>query len=767
MVDKSLKKDDDDDDGVVAVAVNNHHKLHHHAHRCCWWLCGDDNDDDKKPSRLSLPFSPPPMSTNLTSTMLLRFMNFDNLPSSKAESYQNCDCCCDHFDNLKDNDNNNNENRTFTPTSSSSSSFYVVYLSSEEVKKKKLLERYSKRSTSKYINEQSYYYFQDNNALSLSLNTKNYKSATTTSAYIIYILLVLLTTFLNFGETQRIFISSSFSPNYLVNNNNNNNSNIFNNDVIISQQPQESRIRIQQQVDDEDSYYYSSSSLKTYARHNHQTHHHHTKRNNPQDSSISSSFSSYSSSTLVKSSQNDPIHDQPQSDSPSSIVMTSSSSTSLAIVSYITPNKSINFTHIELDPVTGTVYVGAVNWIFQLHSESLRVQHAVRTGPIRDSIYCTPTDCSGILQNNNNNNGGGGASVDDSDNDNDIINNANNINNNNNANNNNNNVIQVMNNVNKILLVEPYARMLIICGSVHQGACARHRLEDISTHEDLVPIPVAANDENSSTVAFVGPARYFGVQLTPILYVAATDTRLGPYRDVVPSISGRSLESGSRLFNIIDRSFTDSARVDILFHLRDYFQVRYIYGFHSGDYVYMTQVQRRSYLRAHEELGYVSRLSRVCVSDAGFHTYAEITLECSNVVGESGRRSYYNHRHQHRHRTSSISSESSSSATNTSKGVIEEFNLLQDAILMKAGADLADSLNIERGSQVLIGVFSTSIDAHTSRPGARSAVCLYPVADIEQRFAENIHLCYNGSVYSRNMDYIAGGVNQCPEPGVS
>ncbi|KPM05316.1 plexin B-like protein 1 [Sarcoptes scabiei] len=311
---------------------------------------------------------------------------------------------------------------------------------------------------------------------------------------------------------------------------------------------------------------------------------------------------------------------------------------------YSTSNKNINFTHIEFDPITGNVYVGASNWIFQLESRSLRVEHAVRTGPIRDSPVCPPSDCTGV----------------------DL------------------NFVQITNNINKILLVEPYARMLVVCGSVHQGGCTRHRLDDISQHEDLVPLPVAANDENSSTIAFVGPARYFGVQLTPILYVAATDTRLGPYRDMVPSIAGRSLES-SRLFTIIDRGFADSARVDISSNIRDYFLVHYVYGFYANDYVYFAQVQRKSYLRTMEEL---------------------------------------------------------------------------------AGTDLTESLRLESGSLVLIGVFTNSRQDHTNKPGGRSAVCVFPIAQIEQSFTENIHLCYNGSVFSRNMDYIAGSVNQCPEPGV-
>lgn len=355
--------------------------------------------------------------------------------------------------------------------------------------------------------------------------------------------------------------------------------------------------------------------------------------------------------------------------------------------SYATSAPTINFTHVTVDPETGRVYVGATNWLYQF-SADLSLEHQVQTGPIEDSALCSPTDCSGI---------------DGS-------------------------LIRPTKNVNKVLVIDSATRMLVVCGSVHQGSCRRHRLDDIRESEALVGVPVAANDENSSTVAFVGPARYSGGEATNVLYVGATHTRSGTYRDMVPAIASRSLESGQRLFNIIEESFSDTARVDISFHLRDYFLVKYIYGFHSNDFVYFATVQKKTHFRAFEEWGFVSRLARVCASDAGYNTYTEITVQCA-VDGI-------------------------------------DYNLLQDAIVIKAGADLADDLRVERGSDILIGVFALS-KGHSSSASSQSAICVYPLADIEQKFAENIHMCYNGSVLTRDMDYIAGSVNDCPEPGVS
>ncbi|KAI1278743.1 Plexin-B [Halotydeus destructor] len=354
--------------------------------------------------------------------------------------------------------------------------------------------------------------------------------------------------------------------------------------------------------------------------------------------------------------------------------------------SFSTPDSVVNFTHMTLDASTGRLYVGASNWLYQFNAD-LTLEHRVRTGPVEDSAQCSPSDCGGVEGH----------------------------------------LVRETNNINKVLVIDTDSRMLVVCGSVHQGSCKRHRLDNIRYFEPEVGMPVAANDENSSTVAFVGPARYFGNTAIKVLYVAASNSRLGPYRDMVPAISSRYLEAGSRLFHIIEKSFTDTARVDISFHLRDYYLVKYIYGFHSNDFVYFATVQRKSSLHALEEWGYVTRLARVCASDAGFHSYTEITISCSS----HGR----------------------------------DYNLLQDAHVTKAGPSMADDLRIERGSEVLVGVFVESKDHTNLRMSSHSAVCIFPLVDIEQKFEENIHMCYNGSVGSRNMNYIAGGVDECPRVG--
>ncbi|XP_075553177.1 plexin-B-like [Dermacentor variabilis] len=369
------------------------------------------------------------------------------------------------------------------------------------------------------------------------------------------------------------------------------------------------------------------------------------------------------------------------------------------LASYTTFNETVNFTHFVVDAGTGRVYVGATNWLYQFNA-SLELEASVQTGPVEDSVLCSPSDCSGVEA-------------------------------------------EPTDNINKVLVIDYKTRKLIACGSIHQGACRRHDLDDITQQEALVSVPVAANDRNSSTYAFVGPAHYHGGRgPMRVMYVATTNSRQGPYRDMVPSICSRSLdEPGGRrgalggssdqpLFAIIEQSFSATARVDIANHIKDYYLVHYVYGFHTEHFAYFATVQRKSHLRASEELGYVSRLARVCTSDPAYSTYTEVTLQC---LGPDG----------------------------------TDYNLLTDAGVMAAGEDVADELGLEPGSsdsRVLVGLFVVSAD-HTTRPSRRSAVCLFAMTDVEQKFTENVHMCYNGSVLTRNMDYIAGSINQCPEPG--
>lgn len=352
---------------------------------------------------------------------------------------------------------------------------------------------------------------------------------------------------------------------------------------------------------------------------------------------------------------------------------------------FISINETFVLKHLAVDP-GGRVYVGAVNRLYELDS-NLRLIATVPTGPKYDNPNCHARGCGSDSDSNK----------------------------------------VLTNNVNKVLLVDTSSRTLISCGSVAQGACHKYNLTNITLLPEFAPHAVAANDENSSTFAFIGPAKYNMWAVSNVLYVGTTFTNNGDYRHDVPAISSRNLYN----FEYAEYSFAKQSMLRIDVKYRDHFLVKYVYGFNASDYAYFVIVQKQSYLHGFEEQGYVSRLARTCITDANYDSYTEVTLQC------------------------------------TGNGNVN-YNLVQDAKIIPAREDLAKSLGIAKGDLVLVGVFAQS-KGITNDPQPASAICMYSLRDIEAKFTENIHMCFNGSVENRNMDYISGPIldGKCYEPGVS
>lgn len=437
-------------------------------------------------------------------------------------------------------------------------------------------------------------------------------------------------------------------------------------------------------------------------------------------------------------------------------------------------NRSINFTHLAYDELTNSVYLGATNWLFQLSAANLRPESALKTGPaVENQRDCAPADCAVNLASVDlahlafHHGHGSDLSIPAPHQSLQLASRASrNASLSLSAASNRplgaprpgqsaepqpttapsgsaSSTQALNNNYNKILAIDHESRQLIVCGSLNQGACRKHQLGQLANFSDLIPLPVASNDEQSSTAALIVPSnRQRGIQ-SGVMYVAATHPRHGSYRDMVPAISARWLEPKSKAMQIIESSSIDSARIDISFELRDYYLVNYAHAFQHQDHVYFVTVQRKSPLIQLEEWGYVTRVARLCLSDLSFQSYAEINLECrarpAGRVGGSGQQQ--------------------------ASGI--NYNLLQDAQLTQASSHLATQLGVRPQSAVLVAAFAQSKD-HTAKSQAKSAVCLYPMERIEQTFNENIQSCLNGSLKSRNMNYIAGSVNDCPRSnGVS
>lgn len=283
-------------------------------------------------------------------------------------------------------------------------------------------------------------------------------------------------------------------------------------------------------------------------------------------------------------------------------------------------------------------------------------------------------------------------------------------------------------NVNKVLIAALETKTLIACGSLHQGACVKYKLSNISDSPEFIPEIIAANDEHSSTYAFIGPEHYNTWGKTNVLYVGTTFTTNGDYRAEVPAISSREL----RKLSVVEYTFNKQPSLYIDVKYRDHFLVKYVYGFNASNYAYFVLVQKHDYELVSEELGYVSRLARSCISDPNYDSYTEVTLQC-NVEGNS-----------------------------------EKYNLVQDAKVIAAGSDLAADFGINKDDPVFVSVFSPSRGI-SNEPQPRSALCIFSLKEIETKFDENIHMCFNGSVKYRNMAYISGPIQdgKCPTSGAN
>uniref|UniRef100_A0A6P4EIQ6 Plexin-B n=1 Tax=Drosophila rhopaloa TaxID=1041015 RepID=A0A6P4EIQ6_DRORH len=343
------------------------------------------------------------------------------------------------------------------------------------------------------------------------------------------------------------------------------------------------------------------------------------------------------------------------------------------------PSKNY-FTHLSFDFMHNVLFAGATNKLLKLN-ENLRVLSEAVTGPLNDSPQCHAGGCPDDIE------------------------------------------TTLVNNYNKILVVS-YAHdgILISCGSIRQGACEIYSLPRFPATPQFFAVPLAANDENASTYAFVGPSRYSWKE-EDILYVGTTFTNVGDYRHDVPAISSRRLDD----LNYAEFSIQQSI-INIDVKYRDHFLVDYVYGFNSSEYAYFVIVQKKSHLA--DEAGYVTRLARICITDPNYDSYTEITIQC----------------------------------TATESNI--DYNILRDAKVTPASQKLAQKMGIKKDDHVLVTVFSPSKEI-SDQPESRSAMCIYSIKDIEDMFIENIHLCFNGTIKDRNLGYISGTINdgRCPIVG--
>ncbi|NWR45876.1 PLXA2 protein, partial [Regulus satrapa] len=354
-------------------------------------------------------------------------------------------------------------------------------------------------------------------------------------------------------------------------------------------------------------------------------------------------------------------------------------------------NRDWTFNHLTVHRGTGAVYVGAINRVYKL-SGNLTILVAHKTGPEEDNKSCYPPlivqPCGEVLT--------------------------------------------LTNNVNKLLIIDYSENRLLACGSLYQGVCKLLRLDDLF----ILVEPSHKKEHYLSSVNKTGTM--YGVIVRSEgedgkLFIG---TAVDGKQDYFPTLSSRKLprdpESSAMLDYELHSDFVSSLikiPSDTL-ALVSHFDIFYIYGFASGNFVYFLTVQPETpegvSINSASDLFYTSRIVRLCKDDPKFHSYVSLPFGC--VKGDT------------------------------------EYRLLQAAYLSKPGDVLARALNITAQEDVLFAIFSKGQKQY-HHPPDDSALCAFPIRTVNAHIKERLQSCYQGEG-NLELNWLLGKDVQCTKAPV-
>ncbi|XP_076773719.1 macrophage-stimulating protein receptor isoform X3 [Arvicanthis niloticus] len=291
-----------------------------------------------------------------------------------------------------------------------------------------------------------------------------------------------------------------------------------------------------------------------------------------------------------------------------------------------------------------------------------------------------------------------------------------------------------------VLVMEPGLPALVSCGSTLQGRCFLHELEPRGKALHLAaPACLFSANNNKPEACTDCVASPLGTRVTVVeqghasyFYVASS---LDP--ELAASFSPRSV-SIRRLKSDTSGFQPGFPSLSVLPKYLASYLIKYVYSFHSGDFVYFLTVQPISVTSPPSALQ--TRLVRLNAVEPEIGDYRELVLDCHFAP-------------KRRRRSGAPES-------------IQPFPVLQAAHAAPVDAKLAVDLNILEGQEVLFGVFAAVKDGGSGM-GPKSVVCAFPIYRLNILIEEGVERCCHSSnsssPLSRGLDFFQMP-SFCPNP---
>ncbi|XP_021027844.1 macrophage-stimulating protein receptor isoform X2 [Mus caroli] len=290
-----------------------------------------------------------------------------------------------------------------------------------------------------------------------------------------------------------------------------------------------------------------------------------------------------------------------------------------------------------------------------------------------------------------------------------------------------------------VLVMEPGLPALVSCGSTLQGRCFLHELEPRGKALHLAaPACLFSANNNKPEACSDCVASPLGTRVTVVeqghasyFYVASS---LDP--ELAASFSPRSV-SIRRLKSDTSGFQPGFPSLSVLPKYLASYLIKYVYSFHSGDFVYFLTVQPISVTSPPSALQ--TRLVRLNAVEPEIGDYRELVLDC-HFAPKRRRRG-------------------------APEGT-QPYPVLQAAHSAPVDAKLAVELSISEGQEVLFGVFVTIKDGGSGM-GPNSVVCAFPIYHLNVLIEEGVGYCCHSSnsssPLSRGLDFFQTP-SFCPNP---